>query len=347
MSIIVIILILLSIIVFLCNLFCILNIIFSKHLRRASHVAICSLLFAHLIQGLVAIPTYAMKRAEIGHERVVCDTFRFSYLLTNYAACISLLLVTLHRLVAVLYPLKYSVHATMTRTIYIFCLCWFYVLCLCVIPFFNKKVKRSCSYSPSDEWTIFMLTFNTFIPLVVIFISYKLIFSKTKKALKSRNTERCRRYQSQKKILKTTVLIVTSYIFCWGPSFVYYFLQAVCKTCLADLYRREDIEKIITFLMKVLTFINGIFAPLVYCFLNTNFNAERQKTIRRLRTSTLQSLRPRTSSLTVDYKDRRRSSPLCVRFDQKNTPEDSPKSIGMSPKPQKDYGTIFMFVGKK
>ena len=185
-----------------------------------------------------------------------------------------------------------------------------------------------------------MLTFNTFIPFVVIFLSYKLIFSKTKKALKSRNTERCRRYQSQKKILKTTVLIVASYIFCWGPSFVYYFLQAICKTCLADLYRREDTEKIITFLMKVLTFINGIFAPLVYCFLNTNFNAERQKTIRRLRTSTIQSLRPRTLSSTVDYKDRRRSSPLCDQFDQKDTP------FVQSPKPQNDTGTIFVFVGK-
>ena len=290
MIMIVIILILLSIIVFLCNLFCILNIIFSKYLRRASHVAICSLLFAHLIQGLVAIPSYAMKRAEIGHERVVCDTFRFSYLLTNYAACISLLLVTLDRLVAVLYPLKYSVHATRTKMMYILCLCWFYVLCLCVIPFFNKKVKRSCLYSPSEEWTIFMLSFNTFIPFVVIFISYKLIFSKTKKALKLRNTERCRRYQSQNKILKITVLIVASYILCWGPSFVYYFLQAICKACLANLYRREDTEKIITFIMKVLTFINGIFAPLVYCFLNTKFNAERQETIRRLKKSTIQLL---------------------------------------------------------
>ena len=281
---------LLSIIVFLCNLFCILNIIFSKHLRRASHVAVCSLLFAHLIQGLVAIPSYAMKRAEIGHERVVCDTFRFSYLLTNYAACISLLLVTLDRLVAVLYPLKYNVHATMKKMMHILCLCWFYVLCLCVIPFFNTKVKGSCSYSPSEEWTVFMLTFNTFIPFVVIFISYKLIFSKAKKPVKMRNTEKCRRCQSQKKTLKTTVLIVASYIFCWGPSFVYYFLQAICKACLADLYRRENTEKIITFLMKLLTFINGIFAPLVYCFLNTNFNAERQKTTRRLK-ATIQSLR--------------------------------------------------------
>ena len=288
MSMIVIILILLSIIVFFCNLFCILIIIFSKHLRRASHVAICSLLFAHLIQGLVVIPSYAMKRAEIGHERVICDTFRFSHLLTNYAACISLLLVTLDRLVAVLYPLKYIVHATITKMMCILCLCWFYVLCLCVIPFFNKKVKHFCLYSPSEEWMIFMLTFNTLVPFVVIFISYKLIFSKTKKALKSRNTEKCQRYQSEKKILKTTVLIVASYIFCWGPSFVYYFLQAICKACLADLYRREDTEKIITFLMKVLTFIDGILAPLVYCFLNTNFNAERQKLTRRLRTYTVQ-----------------------------------------------------------
>ena len=121
MSTIVIILILLAIIVFSCNLFCILNIAFSKHLRRASHIAICSLLFAHLIQGLFVIPSYAMKRAKFGYERVICDVFRFSYLLTNYAACISLLIVTLDRLVAVVYPLRYSVKATMKKE------CIFYV----------------------------------------------------------------------------------------------------------------------------------------------------------------------------------------------------------------------------
>ena len=45
-------------------------------------------------------------------------------------------------------------------------------------------------------------------------------------------------------------------------------------------------------------------------------------------------------SLTVDCKDRRRSSPLCDRFDQKNTPEEgNPNNIV-------NIGTFFIFVGK-
>ena len=348
MSTIVIILILLAITVFSCNLFCILNIAFSKHLRRASHIAICSLLFAHLIQGLFVIPSYAMKRAKFGYEPVICDVFRFSYLLTNYGACISLLIVTLDRLVAVVYPLKYSVNATMKKMMYILCLCWIYVICLCVIPFFTAKAKSSCSYGPTKEWTLFMLTLNTLIPFIVIFISYILIFSRTKKAFKSRNTERARRCQSQRKFLKTTVLIVLSFIFCWGPSFVYYFLQAVCQTCLADLYRREDIEKIVTFLMKVLTFVDGIIAPLIYCFMNTRFNAERQKALRRLRVSTMKSMRSRTLSSTVNYKDRRRSSPLHVLCDREKTlkEENNQNCSGVSSKYENDTGTIFVVDGK-
>ena len=348
MSTIVIILILLSIIVFSCNLFCVLNIAFSKHLKRASHIAICSLLFAHLIQGLVVIPSYAMKRAKFGDQRVICDVFRFSYLFTNYAACISLLLVTVDRLVAVMYPLKYSVNATMKKMMYILCSCSVYVVCLCVIPFFTAKAKSSCSYGPTKEWTIFMLTFNTLIPFIVIFVSYILIFSRTKKAFKSRNTERARRHQSQRKVFKTTVLIVLSFIFCWGPSFVYYFLQAVCETCLADLYRREDIEKIITFLMKVLTFVDGIIAPLIYCFMNTRFNVERQKALRRLRTSTMKSMRSHTLSLTVDYKDRRRSSPLHALSDRKKAlkEENNQNCSELSPKHENGTGTIFMVDGK-
>lgn len=183
MSSIIIILIMLSVIVFLCNISCVTNIIYSRQLRRASHIAICSLLFAHLIQGVLVIPSYAMKRSTMNYQKTICDVFQFSYMLTNYGACISLLLVTLDRLFAVLYPLQYSLRVTETNIISVLCVCWLYVLSLCMIPFFTVTTEKSCTYSPRKEWTIFMLIFNNFIPFVIILVSYIMISAKIKKDL--------------------------------------------------------------------------------------------------------------------------------------------------------------------
>lgn len=183
MSSIIIILIMLSVIVFLCNISCVTNIIYSRQLRRASHIAICSLLFAHLIQGVLVIPSYDMKRSTMNYQKTICDVFQFSYMLTNYGACISLLLVTLDRLFAVIYPLQYSLRVTETNIISVLCVCWLYVLSLCMIPFFTVTTEKSCTYSPRKEWTIFMLIFNNFIPFVIILVSYIMISAKIKKDL--------------------------------------------------------------------------------------------------------------------------------------------------------------------
>ena len=344
MSSIIIILVILSVIVFLCNIFCIMNIIYSRQLRWASHIAICSLLFAHLIQGVLVIPSYAMKRSTMNDKKTICDVFRFSYMLTNYGACISLLLVTLDRLFAILYPLRYSLRVTVRNIISVLCVCWLYVLSLCMIPFFTVTLDRSCTYNPRREWTIFMLIFNTFIPFVIVLVSYVMIFAKTKKTYKVKTKKRTGQFHSHKKFLKTTVLIVVSFIICWGPSFVYYFLQSVCQTCLGDLTRQEDVENIMTFLMKVLTLVDGIIAPLIYCFLNRKVNAEMQSTIRRLRAHTDSSRGTFTVFLTAENKVRKHSSPLLEKLEQKVTlhPEISVHGNSPSPKIQNECGTTYL-----
>ena len=136
-------LIILSFAVFSFNNVCVLKIILSKRLRRkVSHIAICSLLFSHDLQGLIVIPAFALKRLERQDHGIYCDIFRFSYMLTNYGACISLLLITMDRVFAVFYPLKHRVKWTIKKNAIFYMsrlvVCSMFMSCSF---FYNKKQR--------------------------------------------------------------------------------------------------------------------------------------------------------------------------------------------------------------
>ena len=273
-------LIILSLVVFSFNNVCVLKIVLSKRLRKkVSHIAICSLLFAHDLQGLIVIPAFALKRLERQDHGINCDIFRFSYMFTNYGACISLLLITMDRMFAVFYPLKHYVKWTIKKALYSVCLGWLYVLCLCLVPFFTPRNKGSCLYKPQTSWTIFMLSFNTLVPFLIMNISYIMMYVKIRRSHKKLRNCSSMRTRSQRKHFKTALSIVVSFLLCWGPSFIYYFILAVCKGCQNKFHLTTGSERILTFLMKFLTFIDGVTAPLIYCVMNKTFrnDAGRKK----------------------------------------------------------------------
>ena len=284
-------LIILSFVVFSFNNVCVLKIILSQRLRsKVSHIAICSLLFAHDLQGLIVIPAFALKRLERQDHGINCDIFRFSYMLTNYGACISLLLITMDRVFAVFYPLKHLVKWTIKKTLYSVCLGWLYVLCLCLVPFFTPRNKDSCLYEPQKSWTIFMLSVNTLVPFLIMNISYVMIYVKIRRSHKKLRNSSSIRTRSQRKHF--ALCSVVSFLLCWGPSFIYYFMLAVCKSCQNKFYLSTGSESMLTFFMKFLTFIDGVTAPLIYCVMNKTFrnDASRKKSeITNLRNQTVVS----------------------------------------------------------
>ncbi|XP_066919163.1 alpha-1A adrenergic receptor-like [Clytia hemisphaerica] len=289
----VIILIFTSILVAFLNLFCLTIMIYTKRLHKATHMAISSLLVAHFLQGILVIPSYAVKRAKISTDHRICDVFRFTYFLTNYASCLSLLVISLDRCFGVLLPLKYKVFITQKRMLIWLCAVWCYVLALCLIPFApNDKTK--CKYHPTKSWTLAMLLGHTMVPFFIILCCYVIIFSKIKDVLQQRRTqsERCMRTLARRKQWdksKTTIIIVAFYIVCWGPSFVYYTALMLCpdNMCFTEKYLKSDAEEYVTFVMKLLTFIDGIIAPLLYCFNNASFSNARKRFVRQMKSKLL------------------------------------------------------------
>ena len=260
------------------NLYCLVITFKTRKLHKPSNIAICSLLLAHLIQGIIVIPFYALRRGNVELKTLVCDIFRFSYMLTNYASCLSLLIVTFDRYMHLQFPLKYRVYSTINRMGMVLTCLWIYTLVLCLIPFTSKSAGSSCSYNPSNMWTTLMLILNTLIPFITILFLYIVIFKKARKVNKQQKLRRSLQIAKMDKSNRV-FLIIFCYVICWGPSCVYYLVLSLCYTkCFSKKYHDSSTEeKYVALIMKILTFVDGIIAPLIYCIGNRSFKTASRR----------------------------------------------------------------------
>lgn len=257
-------------------------ILYSNRERRLSSLLICSLLGTHIVQGMIVIPLYTAKRWRIENKTaniIVSDCFLFSYLLTNYMSCITVLLISIDRFLAIRFPLSYRVRATKSCAFRSIAASLLYVFILCVIPFRNHKVGGR-KYLPSRTWTFLMLICNTVVPFLIIIAVYAYISRKSFLFIKKcyhRRLMQTRRENMPKKSIRTfltkefatakiAVIIAISYIICWGPSCMYYLLQSLCaKNCFPPSFDGTVTEQNLSYAMKFLTMIDGLVAPIIYC----------------------------------------------------------------------------------
>ena len=258
---------------------CIYLVCIYKRAKKPSMIAILNLLFAHLLQGILVVPSYVVKRLDLKHEKIsgtVCDVFRFSYMVTNYISCLSLLLISADRMFAIRKPLLYRTSMTSRGMINAILICWIYTVILCIIPFIPEPESHGkCRYNPQREWTLFMLTCNTMFPFIIILYCYCAIFksARSSRILRSsicaNNTVLRANHEpreSELRVAKISSIIASAYVLCWGPSFLYYLLLAACPSCFRTSYFDSEAERIVAFAMKYLTFLNGIIAPIIYCY---------------------------------------------------------------------------------
>ena len=271
-----------------------------------------------MIQGLLVIPFYAAKKAGTSNptsKTIICDGFRFTYMITFYGSCVNVLLITIDRLLAVILLTAYKQIVTRKRVIIAAVCLWIYVIMLCLIPFLpeqeSAKSTSTCNYNPRKEWTIFMLLVNTVIPYVVVTITYTYIFIKLHRmkvktqtrmynptnsnvnksdedenGLSSNNInisrekmkrEIMKRDKTMKKISKITFAVVLVYGITWAPSTIYYLLLYLKPSMFTKAYHRSPLEGYITLIIKFITFFDAIAAPIIYCYYRDDFKKEFHK----------------------------------------------------------------------
>ena len=183
-------------------------------------------MFCHILfhfthtQGIIVQPMYIGKSFNLENQFwkiFFKDGFLFSYLLTFYGVCSTVLLIALDRFLATYLMSRYKQFVTFKKTICAISLTWLYIGGLCALPFLPKtrnstawrnisavaainatstedmylpsqaKVKRATStgfhghfYCPQAEWTVFMLICNVAVPYVVIVFCYVYILRRLK-----------------------------------------------------------------------------------------------------------------------------------------------------------------------
>lgn len=287
-------LLLLTIISTVLIVFCLYTICKSKRslLERPSIIFILNVLLVHLYQSIVVIPLYAGKKykfRDLYAAGIVCDAFRFTYLISYYCSILGVLLIAIDRFVATYFILKYRHLVTRSSVFTLILLMWIYVITLCSIPFFsgNKEVdfkanstsnRSICTYEPTKEWSSFMLIANCILPYVALLILYKFISNIVLK-FKLREKERAKSFTSAKNpsdvrdnkenhsITKLSVILAFAYFILWSPSVFYHIVRSFCPVkCFHKDFISSTLEEYLGFVTKYIAFLDTVAAPVIYCF---------------------------------------------------------------------------------
>ncbi|XP_055063791.2 trace amine-associated receptor 13c-like [Misgurnus anguillicaudatus] len=250
------------------NLLVIISISHCKKLHTPTNMLILSLAVADLLVGLIGMPLEAIRLIETCwyFGDIFCRLFLIIMGLLFSTSLSNLVLIAVDRYVAVCHPLLYPQKITMTRTIPIICVSWFWSSAYnfsVVISTSQRKYTcyGECTIMTTFTWTIIDMVLSFLFPCTVIITFYLRIFYVAHQQVKVINslmrsgkhlTEGSVRRKSESKAALTLGIIVTVYLFCWIP---YYSLSLTQNTRLTSA---------IAYFILWMVYINSALNPLIY-----------------------------------------------------------------------------------
>ncbi|XP_073730870.1 trace amine-associated receptor 13c-like [Misgurnus anguillicaudatus] len=250
------------------NLLVIISICHFKKLYTPTNMLILSLAVTDLLVGLIVMPLEAIRLIETCwyFGDTICRLFLLIMGLLLITSLSNLVLIAVDRYVAVCHPLLYPQKITMTRTVIIICVSWFYSSAYNISIVITTSQRKYTCYGECTFMIIFALTiidlFLSFLfPCTIIITLYLRIFYVAHHQVKVINslmrsgkhlTEGSVRRKSESKAALTLGIIVTVYLFCWIP---YYSLTLTPNTSMTS---------VIAYFMLWMLYINSGMNPLIY-----------------------------------------------------------------------------------
>ncbi|XP_073672079.1 trace amine-associated receptor 13c-like [Paramisgurnus dabryanus] len=218
------------------NLLVIISISHFKKLHTSTNMLILSLAVADLLVGLIVMPLEAIRLIETCwyFGDIFCRLFLIIMGLLFSASLSNLVLIAVDRYVAVCQPLLYPQKITMTRTIIIICVSWFFSSVYNIAIVFSISHRKytcygECTIITTFAWSIADLFLSFLLPCTVIITLYLRNFYVAHQQVKVINsllrsgkhlTEGSMRKKSESKAALTLGIIVMVYLFCWIPFFI-------------------------------------------------------------------------------------------------------------------------------
>lgn len=272
-----------------------------RSLRSVTNMLMASLAVADITVAVLVMPyllVYDLVRSwKFGpifcHIWISCDVMCCT------ASILHLCIIALDRFLAITNPLRYKVIMSRRRGIFLIAAAWF---CSCAISFAPimlgwysdgtndlYTVSKECSLNVNQIYAIVSSVTSFYLPSPVMFYIYTKIFviaqrqareikrmertiHQSSKLEQRRFKRHSKRVLSDTKAIKTLGIIMGAFCICWLPFFLMYIILPFCDTC----HVAYELRSAITWLGYVNSFIN----PCIYGFLNSEFRAAFQKTLK-------------------------------------------------------------------
>ena len=249
---------------------------------RPSTVPIASFLVASVLLGLLALPMYLYRKLSDNHSVLgICDLYRVPYFFCGHIMTMSLFYVSLDRLFVIIKPFKYRDTVTTSKFKLLVITSWVVTAIIDALPFkFHSRSTDGCVYTPTKDWGVGVIIIYIIVPLITIVTSYSLIWVKAVKIAMEEerlrvnttpadNNSHKHHHHSivELKATKTTIVLIVTYILCWGPLGIFYMVDQFCDNC----YSSNERLSVFRTTIKILALASSFIAPVVYCWWNKEF----------------------------------------------------------------------------
>ena len=259
----------------------------TRSLRTSTNYYIVNMAVSDLLGPVFSWPLYASEGMLTPNILIsepwatsVCKLGMYCRTVSQVVSVLCLVLITLDRFVAIVFPLKAIMVKVKVRVI-VLALSWLIPI-FCGLPYvlFARTIKVEdqtfCRFLMSDgALTIFYgagFVLIYFIPLLTIIVLYSVIMRSLKRRPKPGNLlkgqENAKRSQQNKRILKILISIVVAFFICWTPLCVYLFLKKISPA----LFPKDRCLLLVGFSFYVFPSLSTAINPVILFVFSTNYN---------------------------------------------------------------------------
>ncbi|XP_033104257.1 trace amine-associated receptor 1-like [Anneissia japonica] len=251
----------------------------SKTLRKKfTYKLICNLALADFVASTYIIPQPVIKYEHNLQYEILCRIHGSSFPLwaSFVASGICLLIITLDRYWAIVYPLRYiSISTSRFKTKLYLALPWVYGILFQNFCVYTVKVDECgyCVLADTDRVSMGIIGFCTFtftylLPIIVILFLYQRILTNLrsmKASMKSFSQRGVAKSLSKthNKLVKIFLFIAIFYTVTWAPDQIMFFAY----TLGASVYKGTVYNEVIV----LMAYMNSIMNPFVYAYSNDKF----------------------------------------------------------------------------
>lgn len=260
----------------------------NQQMRNTTNLLIINLAMADLLFIVFCVPftatDYAIPYWPFGDTW--CRTVQYLIIVCAYASVYTLMLMSLDRFLAVVYPIASIAIRTERNTYLAIGVMWLVILVACVPVFlahgqlsytYDHQEHQICTFlQEENNYPAFQISFflsSYVIPLALICGLYVIMLKRLWYGVAPGGHVSAESLRGKKRVTRMVVVVVVIFAVCWCPIQVVLVLKSV------DEYELTTFSVVLQIVSQTLAYMNSCVNPILYAFLSENFRKAFRKVI--------------------------------------------------------------------